>query len=376
MSVPYHRLFRVHPRWRWWRPLVAIAIFLGLYLVSQVLVSVGFFAPIVATSGIEGLRKFSTTLQKDALTSTDPVVIGLTLASLVLLLPAIMWAVKLARLGPFGQLSSIRLRIRWRWLAACLLPLLVLAVVTVGIQSFGYFAFDGGLHWNHAAIGQSTVTMQTLVVMLVMVIVLVPFQAAAEEYIFRGFVMQAIGSWTRTPWVGIGVSTIVFALLHLPNGYDIWGILDVGSFGLIAALIVWRTGGLEAGILAHALNNTVIFVLQAPGWSRVDRSSSDSTWQGVLVTVGTLALYWLMIEGMARWTKLERRRPGTEAPRFVGPVPPWAGSATGETPADGWDGAPEAAGAPRHDAGPLQDAGPARTVHSGARADDAVGGRP
>ncbi|WP_156364559.1 CPBP family intramembrane glutamic endopeptidase [Curtobacterium sp. Leaf261] len=340
MSVPYHRLFRVSPRHRWWRPLVALAIFAGLYLVSQVLIAIGFFVPILATSGAAGLSKFARELQDDALSSTDPVVLALTLVSLILLLPAIMWSVKLARLGPYGQLSSIRLRLRWGWMAKCLLPLLVLAIITVGIQSWGTFSVSGGgLAWNHAAIGQSTVTMQTLVITIVMVILLVPFQAAAEEYIFRGFLMQMIGSWIRTPWVGIGVSTLVFAVLHVPNGYNIWGIVDVGSFGLISALLVWRTGGLEAGILAHALNNTVIFVLQAPGWSKVDTSSSNGSWQGAAVTIVTLGLYWLMVEGMARWTHLERRRPGTEAPRFTGTVPPWADSAS-----DGWEAAPALSG--------------------------------
>ncbi|WIB13968.1 CPBP family intramembrane glutamic endopeptidase [Curtobacterium sp. MCPF17_052] len=115
------------------------------------------------------------------------------------------------------------------------------------VQGLGYLAFDGGLHWNTAELGQSTVTLQTLTLTILLVVLLVPFQAAAEEYVFRGFLMQTIGSWIPVRAVGavvaVVVSTVLFAVLHVPNGYNVWGILDVGSFGLVAAVIVLRTGG-------------------------------------------------------------------------------------------------------------------------------------
>ncbi len=183
---------------------------------------------------------------------------------------------------------------------------------------------DGGFAWNHAAIGQSTVSLSTLTLTVVMVVVLVPFQGAAEEYIFRGFLMQTIGSWIPVRVVGtvvaVVVSTVVFALLHIPNGYNVWGILDVGSFGLIAAIIVLRTGGLEATVLQHAFNNIMIFVLQAPGWSRIDLTSQDAngTVGGWLVTLATSLLYWGMVEVLATWRHLDRRFAGRQAPRFRG----------------------------------------------------------
>jgi membrane protease YdiL (CAAX protease family) len=288
------------------------------------------------------------------------------------LLPAIMLSARLARLGPYGLLSSVRTRIRWGWMAWCLLPVLVLAAITFTLQSWGYFAFDGGLHFDTAQLGQSTVTLQTLTITIVMVVVLVPFQGAAEEYVFRGFLLQTIGSWI--PWrrtglaVAVVVSTVVFALLHVPNGYNVWGILDVGSFGLVAAIIVVRTGGLEATILQHALNNVMIFVLQAPGWSKVDISGEDAqgNWQGFVVTLATSLLYWGMIELLARWRHLDRRFAGAEAPRFRGAVPAWASGRGQLRPGGtGWAVAPGrdegvagsgalAAGAPERQALPVQ----------------------
>jgi len=358
VSVPYHRLFRVDGRWRWWRPLVAIAFLAGWYLVSQILITVAYFVPIGATQGPQGLLDLEQSLQKGALDPTDPIVLSLSLVSLVVLLPGIMLAVKIARLGPANTLSSVRFRVRWRWAAWCLLPTLVIAVIMFVVQTgvfdptngqvFGpssMFTVDGGFGWNHDAIGQSTVSVETLTLTIAMVVLLVPFQGAAEEYVFRGFLMQTLGAWI--PWRKVGavvavlVSTVVFALLHIPNGYNVWGILDVGSFGLVAAVIVLRTGGLEATVLQHAFNNIMIFVLQAPGWSKVDLDSSNGTVVGWLVTLGTSLAYWGMVEFLAHWRGLDRRFPGTETPRFRGTVPTWAGGTRWVRPGGtGWSGAP------------------------------------
>ena len=89
-----------------------------------------------------------------------------------------------------------------------------------------------------------------------------PFQAAAEEYVFRGILMQTLGAWVRWAPLAIVLPTVLFAFGHI---YDVWGLLDVAAFGLAAAWITWRTGGLEAGIVMHTVNNVVLFLLLASG---------------------------------------------------------------------------------------------------------------
>lgn len=326
---------------------MAVAVFLGFYVASQIILSVAYFVPIGLQRGPEGIADLAAKISEGALDPTDPLVLSLSLVSLVVLLPAIMLAVRIARLGPYGLLSSVRMRVRWGWLAWCLLPLTVLAVGMFLLQSWGMFAFDGGLHWNTAALGQSTVSLQTLTVTILLVVLLVPFQAAAEEYVFRGFLMQTIGSWIPVRALGavvaVVVSTVLFAVLHLPNGYNVWGILDVGSFGLVAAVIVLRTGGLEATVLQHALNNVMIFVLQAPGWSKVDLTGegAQGSAAGFVVTLASSLAYWGLVELVAHWRKLDRRFAGDEAPRFRGPAPLWAGGRQWLRPGGaGWVTAP------------------------------------
>ncbi|WNY33615.1 hypothetical protein Q9Q99_16670 [Curtobacterium flaccumfaciens] len=78
-----------------------------------------------------------------SLDPTDPLILSLSLVSLVVLLPGILLAVKIARIGPAGILSSTRFRVRWAWTAWCLLPTLVIAAAMFVLQT-GLF-WDGGM---------------------------------------------------------------------------------------------------------------------------------------------------------------------------------------------------------------------------------------
>jgi hypothetical protein len=46
----------------------------------------------------------------------------------------------------------------------------------------------------------------------VVILLLVPLQAAAEEYIFRGYLMQSIGRWLRHPAFAILLPVPLFVL--------------------------------------------------------------------------------------------------------------------------------------------------------------------
>jgi membrane protease YdiL (CAAX protease family) len=78
---------------------------------------------------------------------------------------------------------------------------------------------------------------------VVLCVVLVPIQAAAEEYLYRGLLMQAIGSWTKLPALAIVLSAIVFGISH---SYGVLGVTAVGISGLGFAFLAWYCRGLEA----------------------------------------------------------------------------------------------------------------------------------
>jgi membrane protease YdiL (CAAX protease family) len=148
--------------------------------------------------------------------------------------------------------------------------------------------------------------------LLVMVLVLTPLQAAGEEYLFRGWILQNVGSWFRHPMtglvVGLAISVTSFAAAH--GSPDIWILGSLGIFALTAGLATWRTGGLEAGIAIHAVNNIGVFfgVILAGGWQEAfvgANSHSTPLVFGVDLAVHAVAL--TLILWQARRTGLERR---------------------------------------------------------------------
>jgi len=63
--------------------------------------------------------------------------------------------------------------------------------------------------------------------------------------------------------------------------------IGVAGFALAAGVLVWRTGGLEAAIALHAVNNSLGFVFGAIGWG--DLNATDVTTLDAAVSLTTVA---------------------------------------------------------------------------------------
>ena len=125
-------------------------------------------------------------------------------------------------------------------------------------------------------------------------VVVVPLQAAAEEYVFRASLPQILGQWISPGWICYGLPAAVFVALHLYN----WiGLLDIAIFALCAALLTWRTRGVEAAVVLHAVSNTIVFSygtlgLTDPGETEI---TLPQTAVSALLTIGTTALLmWVL----------------------------------------------------------------------------------
>lgn len=122
-------------------------------------------------------------------------------------------------------------------------------------------------------------------------VVLVPLQSAAEEYVFRGQLMQTIGSWLKRPAFAILLPVPLFVVGH---DYDLWGQLDIAVLALAAGWLAWRTGGLEAPIALHLVNNVLFTVMTAFGYA--DPNSTHGTPTDLAASAATtlFAIAWLV----------------------------------------------------------------------------------
>ena len=288
MEFTYHRLARSAPGYRWWKPLVTGLIALGIFVGFTIVLVVILLASTVVLPEVGPIiTKLITTGTID---NSAPVVLAFSLSSIAVILPSVWLARLIMGPRPVGLLSSIAGRLRWRWMARLILPVVIAYGASTLFSVFLLPVLTG------ESIPHGAVASNTWIVVLVAVL-LVPLQATAEEFFFRGYLAQTIGGWLKHPLFAILLPVPLFTIGHQ---YDVWGLIDVSVFAVVAGWLVWRTGGLEASIVAHVVNNTVIFVIGAFGL--VDVNSKTGSGLGVVISALTLGLYaWLVVRAAKRF---------------------------------------------------------------------------
>jgi uncharacterized protein len=276
--------------WRWWRPAVGLLLFLVVYLVAA-----------VGTLLAGGVGLF---LAGDVdVAAENPDISGpgfILLINLVtaVAIPVVWLAWGAAHRMPIGWSSSVLGRLRWR-----LFPSYVgYALLTIGasiLLALG-LAVAGG--W------EVTGPVESYGWLVAVVLLTTPLQSAAEEYLFRGYLSQAVAGWVRDPRAGAISAALVtaalFSMAHLPP--DLLSFLQYFLVGLAASAVVWLTGGLEAAIALHAVNNVVIFVLAgAIGEDAITATESQAgatAFDVLLVLVALAAFVALVARSRGRQT--------------------------------------------------------------------------
>jgi len=255
--------------WAWWRPVLGLLLLTVVYAVAAMVV--------VLVSLLTGVGPDLALLDL-----VDPVVLLITNLSLIVAVPSVWLAWAVAHGMRSGWSSSVLARLRWR-----LLPRLVLlALATLGV-GIALSVLLGALSGD-----ELTGPVPDLGWLLLVVVLTTPLQSAAEEYLFRGYLSQAIAGWIRAPRAGAVVAAVVTAALfsaaHAPP--DFLTFLDRFVFGLAASAVVWLTGGLEAAIVLHAVNNVIVFILAGSLGEGVVTESAPDTGAGFFVLLSVLAM--------------------------------------------------------------------------------------
>lgn len=221
-----------------------------------------------------------------AMNQLDPVVFFILFGSVVLMLPSALLARLVLGPRPLGLIFSVTGRIRWKWLLTCF----VAAVAIYALIN----AIAVGLE---LAAGGRPVSLQPAPGfwwLMALLIFVVPLQCAAEEVVFRGYLAQTIGRWLKHPAWAILLPVPLFVLGH---AYDIWGQLSVGIMAVAMGIITWRTGGLEAAIALHAVNNMTVSLMAMVGLTDMNDTSGAPTdlIAVTLINGGYVALvFWLV----------------------------------------------------------------------------------
>jgi membrane protease YdiL (CAAX protease family) len=319
----YHELHRVG-RPGWWRSLVGAVVLLLLVFVLVPAV-VGLIAMTVLIGAGRSAEEAAAVL--DVTAKVTPAGLAILNIILAMAIPSswlVLWL--LHRLRP-GWLSSVAPRLRWRFLLACL-PLAVVALVASLLVSM--LVPTSGATPESASLNDFTRTTRDF---LLVIALLTPLQAAAEEYAFRGYLTQAFGSLSANRRLSLVLAVLgpalLFASAHGAQSVPVF--LDRFAFGVVAGILVIRTGGLEAAIAMHVLNNFFAYglALSFGDMTEALNASGPSSWWMIASTL-TQSLVYL---GLASWAaKVMRLAASGPAVGVVGPRPPGHPELVGQPP--------------------------------------------
>ncbi|CAE1132249.1 CPBP family intramembrane glutamic endopeptidase [Xanthomonas euroxanthea] len=149
--------------------------------------------------------------------------------------------------------AAIRRASTWGWTALIAVGVFLLSnLVSVAASALGIKPVPTNLPLMEEAIKQWP---------LALVVFAVAIAPAYEELLFRRVLFGRLLAAGR-PWLGIVLSSAIFALVHEVPGVSgngpaaiaqLW--LVYGSMGAAFAWLYWRTGTLWAPIVAHGVNN-------------------------------------------------------------------------------------------------------------------------
>ena len=277
--------------YRWYKPVFTGALFAAIYMVLTLagIMAVKIWAGAAAgdTTGTDTMNKMMEIISGgyDTMDMSDPLQSVLQLGSLAIAIPSLWLASLIVRDRPMSSYSSSRggwsRRVFWRCMPVAFiingLPIIINdVIIEKGYQNF---------------------TVKFTVLSFILLTILGPLQCIAEEYMFRGFVMQTFGSWFRIPVIAVILQALIFAAGH---PYNRIGQIAVAISGAAFALSAWFGRGLEVSAALHIVNNMTIFYLQGFGMTTV---SSDTSVSEMLIDLGIAVVYVAVIFWLSRKTR-------------------------------------------------------------------------
>lgn len=244
MTSPYLALANAG-RNHWWRYLLSVVLILFFWQFLGIIPLLGLMAW-VTTDADPATDMDMATLQFNGIGTTLPyLALNFTL---LMLLVGVLLAVRFIHQRPLPTLLADGRAFNWQmlWNAAIwyALLMLLLTLVDVALHPEGFrFTFE----W------------QAFMLFLPLALLITPLQAAAEELLFRGYLMQWLGLLGMHPLVPMVVSSLLFMLVHFANPemqeHAYLVPLLYFALGMFLAILTVKSQGLELAIGVHAANN-------------------------------------------------------------------------------------------------------------------------
>ncbi|NDV79355.1 CPBP family intramembrane glutamic endopeptidase [Dysgonomonas sp. 511] len=161
----------------------------------------------------------------------------------------LLFLIKAFHKWSFTQIVNGTNKIRWNhvWVGAGVWA--ALSIISLAVE-----------YMLHPADFTLQFDISTFIPLVLLSLILLPFQTSFEELAFRGYLAQTVGNLTRNRWWVLIIPSLVFGLLHISNP-------EVAEFGIalmlpqyiIMGAIMGLTSilddGIEVALGIHAANN-------------------------------------------------------------------------------------------------------------------------
>lgn len=152
------------------------------------------------------------------------------------------------------SLTTIRKSVDFKRIYFSFGLIVLFTLITFGIS---YYNDSSTIIWNFHPV--------KFFILLVISIVLFPFQIGFEEYLFRGYLMQQIGIIAKNRWTPLVITSVFFGLFHSANpevaemGFGVMAFY-IGT-GLLLGIMTLMDEGMELALGFHLGNNLMAALL-------------------------------------------------------------------------------------------------------------------
>ena len=218
----------------------------------------------------------------------------------VVFLCAIKWIHKRKTLSVFTKRSQFD----WSRVSLSFFLVFTILVLTTCIQIF----FSEEIIWN--------LQWRRFIPLVIISLVMIPFQTTLEELLFRGYLMQGLKTKFGSNILAVLISGVFFGLMHMGNpeieaiGYHVLSYYII--IGIFLGCLAVFDNGLELSIGFHAANNIFAALIVSNDWQVfqtdalfLDYSAPEFSLNMLLVSIAFLILLVFIFKRIYRWRSLK-----------------------------------------------------------------------
>jgi membrane protease YdiL (CAAX protease family) len=154
----------------------------------------------------------------------------------------------------------------------------------------------------------------SLILLTVVSVLFIPFQAAFEEVLFRGYLMQGFAAWVKNRWFPVIMTSVFFGLMHAFNPeVKAFGFFTMIPqyivFGLIFGIITVLDDGIESSMGAHTANNIFLCIMVTNQSSALQtpalyEQSVIHPWTEFAALIVTGIIFILILKLIFKWERI------------------------------------------------------------------------